>query len=111
MKRNLKKIGLLFIFLMILAQILTLGVSAEEIELPEEEILWAENPYYDTAYAVLFWITFILLCFVAPIPFLIVGIVFARSEKRGYPKYWYILSLIAALWLLVSTLLLIVLLI
>ena len=43
--------------------------------------------------------------FLIPTPLLIVGLTFPRSEKRGYPKYWYILAGIAALWMLLSALL------
>ncbi len=49
-----------------------------------------------------FWVFFVLGGFIMPIPFIIAGCVLATSDKRGRPKYWYTLSIIAALWLILS---------
>ena len=43
----------------------------------------------------------------APIPFLVIGLVFPRSHRKGYPKYWYILAGVAGLWMLLAILLMI----
>lgn len=99
----------------------TLGAGVErEIEEAKDEIednypeyIWEDDFHmgvvFDPAAAiVLFWICFILVGFILPIPFLVIGLVFPRSKKKGEPKYWYILSMIAGLWLLLATVLLIV---
>lgn len=56
-----------------------------------------------------FWVLYVLVIMGAPVVFLFVGLAMARSKKRGYPKYWYILSLIAALWIFLAILLMILL--
>ena len=69
-----------------------------------DELLFGE---IDKATAVvLFWICFIFLGFILPIPFLVIGLVFPRSEKNGRPRYWYILSIISGIWILLSAILL-----
>lgn len=44
-----------------------------------------------------------------PVPFLVIGLTLPTSKKRGYPKYWYILAAIAAAWILLSVILMILL--
>ena len=51
-----------------------------------------------------FWVGFVLFGIILPIPFLLIGLLVPRSEKRGYPKYWYVLAIIAAAWLLLAIL-------
>ncbi len=46
--------------------------------------------------------------FLIPAPLLMVGLIFPRSAKRGYAKYWYVLAGIAALWMLLSALLMVI---
>ena len=46
--------------------------------------------------------------FLIPAPLLMVGLIFPRSAKRGYAKYWYVLAGIAALWMLLSVLLMVI---
>ena len=43
-----------------------------------------------------------------PLPLLIVGLAFPRSHRKGYPKYWYILAGVAALWMALSILLMVI---
>lgn len=63
--------------------------------------------FWDEASAIVaFWVCYVLAGFILPIPFIIVGLVFPRSRKKGYPKYWYILSMIAGLWLVLAAVLL-----
>lgn len=50
------------------------------------------------------WASIIVFGFLAPIPFLIIGLTLPHSQKRGYPKYWLILACTAGLWLLFSLL-------
>ena len=56
-----------------------------------------------------FWFCYILMGFIFPIPFLVLGLVFPRSRAMGYPKYWYLLSLIAGGWILIAIALLVLL--
>ena len=62
--------------------------------------------YGEETFMIAFWIAFVLLGFMAPIPFFVLGLLLSRSEKLGYPKYWMILSYIAAAWFALSALLL-----
>lgn len=58
---------------------------------------------------ILFWVGCVLLGLVAPVPFLVLGLVLSRSKKLGYPKYWRILSLIAIVWMVLAVVLMILL--
>ncbi len=60
------------------------------------------NSYSDSTSTVPFWIIVILFGLVLPIAPLFVGFLMPRSEKRGYPKYWYALGIAAAVWLLLT---------
>ncbi|MBO5415767.1 MAG: hypothetical protein J6A83_03980 [Clostridia bacterium] len=74
----------------------------------------AETDYIDTTYIyeddisessetvtlVIFWIAFILLGFVLPIPFLVLGLMIPRAKKLGQPKHWYVIAAIAGAWIL-----------
>lgn len=79
----------------------------------ERDLYAAEGEYTDTDgsgfWIVAFWVVFALLGFAAPLPFLIAGFVLPRSKKRGYPEYWYILAIIASIWLLLSGVLFVIL--
>lgn len=57
---------------------------------------------------VIFWVVYALLCFALPAAFVVLGCVFARIEKFGRPKYWYVVSALALAWILVSIVLAIV---
>lgn len=57
-----------------------------------------------------FWGFFVMIGFLVPIAPFTVGLVFANSAKMGHPKRWYLLSGLAALWIITSVLLMIVLL-
>ncbi len=50
----------------------------------------------------LFWFTFVLLGFIAPLPFLIMGLIFPCSKRRKKPKYWFAVAIAAGVWLLAS---------
>ncbi len=49
-----------------------------------------------------FWVMFVIVGFVAPIPVFIMGFYLANSAKRGQPRYWYSLSILAAVWFVLS---------
>lgn len=53
----------------------------------------------------LFWIGFAILGFLAPIPFLLLGILLPRSKKLGCPRYWRNLVYIAGAWMALALLL------
>ena len=57
-----------------------------------------------------FWVFYSLLGFMLPLPLLIMGIVLANSKKLGRPRQWYGLSGAAALWIIASAALMLVLL-
>lgn len=61
-----------------------------------------ESPIESDVAVVLFWIFFAIIGFILPAAPIAMGIVFARSEKRGKMKEWYILTAIGALWVILS---------
>ena len=65
---------------------------------------------YTVAEAV-FWVFYSLICLVLPVAIGLGAFALARLEKLGRPKYWYVVSLIAAVWILLSVILMIVMLI
>lgn len=90
-------------------------ISTELDETGENITPWSTKYAYeaDDAGMILpeaaFWALYILVVMCPALALVMVGVVMARSKKRGYPKYWYILSLIAAVWLLAAILLMILL--
>ena len=74
-------------------------------------------PYYEYEYGdwqitipeAGFWALYSLFGFAAPLPLLIMGLVLPRSKKRGYPKYWYVLSFLALIWIILAVALMILL--
>lgn len=83
---------------------------AEDTDSPN--LVWKyEEPYVteeERAASAAFGV--VLLGLIAPLPFLIAGLCMPRSAKLGYPKYWYALSAVAGVWMLLSLLLLVILL-
>ena len=47
-----------------------------------------------------FWVSYSIIGFAAPIPFIVIGAVFANSKKRGRKKSWYILTAIGSAYLI-----------
>ena len=78
----------------------------EYIDAGEEKNFDDTADYFDSARSA-FIVGMVVFGFMIPTPLLIVGLVFPRSAKRGYPKYWYILAGVAALWMALSVLLMI----
>jgi hypothetical protein len=77
-----------------------------ETKYEEDEI----DVTFDKATAkVLFWIIFVIFGFLVPIAPLIVGFTFALSEKRGYPKHWYLVAFLSLAWMALSLILAIIL--
>ncbi len=64
----------------------------------------------DYPYAI-FWVIFVFLGFIAPIPLLVLGIVLPIVRKKKDGKRWWALAILAGLWLLLAAILGIVLII
>lgn len=77
-----------------------------ESEYEEDEI---DVTFDKTTAKVLFWIIFVIFGFLVPIAPLIVGFTFALSEKRGYPKHWYLVAFLSLAWMALSLILAIIL--
>lgn len=94
-------------------QVSTLFAAAENGSYRVSEHTYEGEDSYvydeDSAIAV-FIVGAVILGFLFPLPFLIVGICMARSRKRGYPKYWYALTAAAAAWMVTALILMVVLL-
>ena len=58
----------------------------------------------------LFWFCYVLVAFFAPIPFIVIGLVFPHIRKFGKPKYWYIMAGLGGIWFTLAMLLMILLL-
>ncbi len=52
-----------------------------------------------------FWIFYSLFGFVIPAVLLAVSLILPRSEKLGYPRYWYSVAIISELWILMAIIL------
>ena len=112
-----KGLALFLASLVLMSCIFTLTCSAGESFGNEHDTEYAhdhDEEYIDvygevSASPFGFWFCFILIGFIFPIPFLVLGLVFPRSQAMGYPKYWYVLSIIAGIWMLVSVALLVLL--
>lgn len=55
----------------------------------------------------LFWIPYVFVGFVLPLPFLALGLIFANVKKRS--KHWYAVAISAGVWILIAAILMIVL--
>ena len=88
---------------------------AEELDLVAEDSVYTEtvniweNENGDLIPASAFWVFYVLIGILLPIAPLVVGLILPHSKKKGYPKYWYILSIIAAIWIFLAILLMILL--
>ena len=71
-----------------------------------------EHEYFDESFGVaLFWVVFSLVCLALPAFIAVGAFIVARLDKLGRPKYWYIVSLIALVWIVSSVALMIIILI
>lgn len=75
---------------------------------------WEEQDKDSTSYSALllqsFWGIFVTAFFVFPALLMALGLILPRVKKLGKPTYWYILSIVAGVWLVLSLILLIILL-
>lgn len=72
-----------------------------------EEVNWNDEPTYQVMVA--FWIFYVLIGFLLPVPFLVLGLLLPISQKLGNPRYWYVLAILAALWILLAVMLMLLL--
>ena len=56
----------------------------------------------DVGTEILFWVSFIFVGFIVPIIPLAIGLIFPRLKSLGKNRYWYIVAGFAAMWLLAS---------
>ncbi len=76
--------------------------EAKENLVEHDTVRTYEDEGYVEEDVIIFWIFFILIGFLLPLPLLIVGLILPHSQKRGYPKYWYRLSIAAGVWIVLS---------
>ena len=85
------------------------------LENPEElrtrEITYEDDIEDVSMPPIVFWFFYAIFIFILPIPGLVVGLILPHIKKLGKPKYWYSLSIIHGLWILLGIILAIVLLI
>ena len=68
-----------------------------------------ENAYETEGARIVFWLLFVFVGYLLPAPFLILGLTLPHSAKRGKPKYWYSVAIVAGVWLCLAFLLMLVL--
>ena len=85
-----------------------LDTTAEDIVYTETVYVW-ENEDGTVMPTSVFWVFYVFLGILLPIAPLVVGLILPRSKKKGHPKYWYVLSIISAIWIFLAILLMILL--
>ena len=95
---------------------LTEAMSAEaQAALAERQstlpVIEQEDPTADDMPIFLFWIVYIPIGMLLPLPFIAVGIILPQIKPLGKPKYWYLAAILGAVWLLLAVLLMILLLV
>ena len=84
------------------------------LENPDEARTYTTTYEYEsdaTLPPIIFWFFYVIFVIVLPVPGLVVGLILPHIKKLGKPKYWYSLSIIHGLWILLGIILAIVLLI
>ena len=88
------------------AQSATVQGAVESQSYRYAEYEWEDDEWIDDdVSAGFFWVMLVLFGFLMPIPFLVIGLVLPNSAKRGYPKYWYVLAVIAVVWMILAAIL------
>ena len=87
--------------------------AAAEAEYLETNSTYEENntDTSETFTLAMFWIIFILLGLILPIPFLVLGLILPHSKKLKRPKHWYVIAAIAGAWMLFAAILTVILII
>lgn len=88
----------------------TLQASAEQIEYcePDYEYEAPASPFIN--FLPLFWTICIIIGYILPLILLLLGLFLPRSKKRGNPKRWYVIAVLAAIWIVLATALILILL-
>ena len=63
----------------------------------------------ETLVLILFWIVYVILGFLCPLPFIAVGVILPLIKPLGKPKYWLLSAILGALWVLLAIILMILL--
>lgn len=77
----------------------------------EEDELYESNHddnYDETSEKIAFGIFYSLICFITPLPLFILGLILPHPRKLGKKKYWYSLTVISGLYMLIGIILLLV---
>ena len=77
----------------------------EEDELEAQVI---DGEYNETSEKIAFGILYSLVCFVTPLPLFILGLILPHPRKLGKKKYWYSLTVISGLCMLIGIIMLFV---
>ena len=77
----------------------------EENELEEQN---NADDYNDASEKIAFGILYSLVCFVTPLPLFILGLILPHPRKLGKKKYWYSLTVISGLCMLIGIIMLFV---
>ncbi len=80
----------------------TVSGVLDGMEKNDVDYSWEDEVYYTTgeiSLQPLFYIALVLLGYVFPLPFLVVGLILPHIKKLGKPKYWYIMSVSSAVWI------------
>ncbi|MBE6689742.1 MAG: hypothetical protein E7590_00465 [Ruminococcaceae bacterium] len=83
--------------------------AIDDMDLRFEEYTY-ENPFADAVPIAFFWIVFVLIGFVAPLAFVVAGLILPHIGRLGRSKYWYIIAIAGGVWILLAALLMILLL-
>ncbi len=70
-----------------------------------------DSDYIEKAALASFWIVFVLMGYLVPIAPLVIGLVFANSQKMSHPKRWYVVAGLAVLWMVLAVVLTVLLLV
>ena len=93
------------------------GESVEKIKLASENMSYRSAAYHyenlsDATPAIpktFFWICYIFIGFILPLPLLGLGLVLPRFKSLIRPRAWYSLAVLAALWMVLSLVLVVLL--
>lgn len=85
------------------------AIAAAVVEITAEDFVETEEDFGESEELAqfFFWVGFVFLGFLLPIPFLLLGIFLPLSQKLGKPRYWRLLTWLAIAWMALSLLLMI----
>ncbi len=77
----------------------------------EDDYYYSDHENNGAMLVIVFYISFVIVGFIAPAPLLILGLLLPRSKKSGKPTYWYSLAIVAGVWILSAAVFMILLLV